>query len=918
MLHFPHLRYHLLPCSGSPFRPLSKQVLIDWSITEEFLEAIGRSTGPIVFAVYPSDPSKPCIHIKADAEDMPRSKIEGILSRNPQHSLGFIVNPPTTQPASWGTKPEHINKAGEIKAWGASNAHIDHAIAVFAECDGNLDRDAQAALPALAGLPEPTVSVWTGGKSLHHYWIFTPGQEPDPRTFSDLQRRIATAIEIVAPDSKPDKSISNASRVMRLPGGIHPGTGNRTVIAHVNQETFTPDEISAAAPAFFELGTKPPEPSHHWFSDLPIERQRSLAIEMLRDHIPLRTEAGQGRYPECFAVLAGVTHHFGAKAAQEIVQEADWQSPGTWEPAKKILTIGDAPIRASIKRLINTAIANGWQVPEDVNTDKEEHELPSEDYHSAIPFDFLGYTRDSHYFKSRDRSLVTAMKPAGFTKTGLINLASSLSFWESKFTVENKTDWDLAIEWLIQESNKKGYYNPERVRGRGAWVDAHRVIFHLGMRMMVDNREQPVSRGLQSYYIYEHATPLLGPSDSPMDDERSSQILELAKSFSWDTYPKPNMEPSNPHLLAGWLTLAPVCGALQWRPHIWITGGKGTGKTSILTRYIKPLLGEIYKSATGGTTEPGLRAALKSDAIPVLFDEFEQNDLKDKQNMQNVLAMARVASSEGGKIIKGSAGGGEANQYEIRSMFCVSSINVGLIQGADADRFCLLALRRGQNDWTKLESQLSELCTEENGRDLVSRTLNRLPSIRGNAKTFASVLAKKKGQRWGDQHGTLLAGAFSLREDSDRLLSQEEAEKICSSIDWSLQDKESRDDDEEACLAAILESLIQLEGGKRLTIMELVEMFFNFDSLSPLQKDIDPSQVLGRYGIRISQGSIAIANSNTNLQQLLSNTAWSGGAHKHLLKRIKGAEPSSTTLHFPGSKKSRAILIPLTALDEAS
>ena len=127
--------------------------LIDWSITEDFLEAIGRSTGPIVFAVFPPDPSKPCIHIKADAEDIPRNKIERILARNPTHSLGFIVNPPTEQPASWGTKPEHINKAGELKAWGASNAHIDHAIAVFAECDGNLSRDAQAALPALAGLP---------------------------------------------------------------------------------------------------------------------------------------------------------------------------------------------------------------------------------------------------------------------------------------------------------------------------------------------------------------------------------------------------------------------------------------------------------------------------------------------------------------------------------------------------------------------------------------------------------------------------------------------------------------------------------------------------------------------------------------------------------------------------------------------
>jgi hypothetical protein len=175
---------------------MTNSVLIDWSITEDFLEAIGRSTGPIVFAVYPSDPSRPCIHIKADAEDIPRNKIERILARNSGSSLGFVVNPPSEQPAVWGTKPEHINRAGEIKAWGASNAHIAHAIACFAECDGNLDREAQAALPAMAGLPEPTVSVWTGGKSLHHYWLFTPGANArlSPRPGPKLSPQMRSAL----------------------------------------------------------------------------------------------------------------------------------------------------------------------------------------------------------------------------------------------------------------------------------------------------------------------------------------------------------------------------------------------------------------------------------------------------------------------------------------------------------------------------------------------------------------------------------------------------------------------------------------------------------------------------------------------------------------------------------------------------
>ena len=908
-MHLQRLRYTVY--SGRlPPPSLPNKIIVDWSIVEEFLEAIGRSTGSIVFAVYPSDASKPCIHIKADAEDIPRAKIEGVLNRNPHHSLGFVVNPPTDQPPSWGTKPEHINKAGELKAWGASNAHIAHAIACFAECDGDLPRDAQAALPALAGLPEPTVSVWTGGKSLHHYWVFTPGEEPDARLFSDLQRRIATTIENVAPDSKPDKAISNASRVMRLPGGIHPGTGERTVISLSREETFALAEISEAAPAFYQVGTKPAEPSHHWFSELPADRQRNLAVEILRKHIPLRTEAGLGTYPESFAILAAITHHFGAELAQKIVEEADWQSPGTWEPAKKILSIGDAPLKASIKRLINTAVKNGWKIPDDIDTTQQQEpdDLPEHTY----PFEFLGYNQGKHYYKPKASSQVIELNTSAHTKLGLMSLSSSMEFWKNRFTINDKLDWDEAICWMFTQSHRKGVFDAERIRGRGAWLDAGRVIFHLGERLLIDNKERKIADGIKSYYIYQHGKPLLGPSDQPMSDDDACKILSLAQKFSFT-------DPTSAYFLVGWLAIAPVCGGLKWRPHIWVTGGKGCGKTTILNSFMKPLLGQIYRSATGGTTEPGLRAALRSDAIPVLFDEFEQNDAQDKQNMQNVLAMARVASSEGGKIIKGSAGGGEANQYEIRSMFCVSSINVGLVQGADKDRFCLLSLERGNNDWLEIESDIAELCTEENGRNLVARTLNQLPTIRENAKIFAKVLAKKNGQRYGDQHGTLLAGAFSLQIDSDHVITEEEAHAYCEEIgcfDPSRQ-KDARDADEESCLALILESMIPIQGGKRITVLNLIESLYR-----PTAGKIDgceetADQVLGRYGIKCTPSHLAVANQNTNLEKLIANSQWASGSHKIALKRIKGAESSSTTLHFPGSKKSRATLLPLAALDDA-
>ena len=270
--------------------------IVTWDVVDEFLEAIGRSSGPIVFAVYPPDPTKPCRHFQCEAEAIPRLDIEKYLRQKPTHSLGVVINPPSEQPKNWGEKEEHRNSKGYVKAGGASNAHIEEAIAVWAECDGGLTIEEQEVLPQLAGLPDPTITVWTGGKSLHHYWLFTPGQEIDLGLFRDLQTRIANAIEIVAPDAKPDKGINNPSRVMRIPGAKHPKTGQYAVIHSTTQETFTSEEIQACAPSLITRASDAPaKPSHHWFAKLPDERQEELAIEMLKK-APVRTEDGAGMY----------------------------------------------------------------------------------------------------------------------------------------------------------------------------------------------------------------------------------------------------------------------------------------------------------------------------------------------------------------------------------------------------------------------------------------------------------------------------------------------------------------------------------------------------------------------------------------------------------------------------------------------
>lgn len=557
-------------------------------------------------------------------------------------------------------------------------------------------------------------------------------------------------------------------------------------------------------------------------------------------------------------------------------------------------------------------------ISEPLESDESQIEIHKADQHEADdatwPFRCLGHDRGSYFYLPRNGGQIIELSASAHTKLNLLNLAD-LNWWGTAFAKGTTINWDRAADALMSTCLQLGVFDPDRIRGRGAWYDADRVILHLGNRLTVIPAEgAPIEHTIDnppaSYYFYENAKHLTGPAEEPLSDQLAAELLTIARQFRWEI-------PASANFLLGWIVLAPVCGALDWRPHIWVTGGAGTGKTTILKHLMRPLLGGIYQAATGGTTEAGLRGTLKSDAIPVVFDEFEQNEQRDKLIVQNILSLARIASSEGGKIYKGTTSGG-ANAFEIRSMFCVSSINVNLIQKADVDRFCVLGLRRdpiSKDDWRAFEKRILKIATLENGRRLIARTVQNIPTIRANARTFASALAIEFGQRFGDQHGTLLAGAWSLSPNGGELLDIDGALAFVQTLDWETHQADPTDADEIKCLNRILQSLIPLEGGRRVALLELVLKAKNGYAGALIGESDTVEVVLGRYGLKVIGSDLAIANSSTNLQALLRDTPWSGTAYRQALRRIKGSQNSAAAIRFMGNGVSRATLVPLESCE---
>ena len=255
------------------------------------------------------------------------------------------------------------------------------------------------------------------------------------------------------------------------------------------------------------------------------------------------------------------------------------------------------------------------------------------------PFSCLGYDAEACYYHSHRTGQVLRLSRAAHTATHLVALAP-LEYWESLYPSRTGVGWAAAASDLYACSVEAGLFCPEQIRGRGAWWDGEQPVLNLGDRLVTPAGEHPITAPFASRFVYQRMPRLDGPGDvDPLSVEEAAGIVSIANRFLWEV-------PAFGTLLLGWVVLAPICGALRWRPHIWLTAGAGSGKSQILDRFVAPLLGDLSLVVVGATTEAGLRQTICCDAVPVVFDEAESNEKGDQQRMQAILSLARVASSE--------------------------------------------------------------------------------------------------------------------------------------------------------------------------------------------------------------------------------------------------------------------------------
>lgn len=480
------------------------------------------------------------------------------------------------------------------------------------------------------------------------------------------------------------------------------------------------------------------------------------------------------------------------------------------------------------------------------------------------------------------------------------------------FTVIN-FDHGLMSPVLIMSCHDKGIWSPEdNVRGVGTWSEDRDdgeslLVMHCGDKLFVSDGLTSAT-GLRGKMLYPaapaqpHPERARGGEGGPAD-----VLLDKLKTWNW------LRGELDAKLHLGWIGSAILGAAPDWRPIEWITGGSGTGKSTLMT-LTRWTFGTRAMIKSEDATPAGIKHRVKDSSLPVSLDELESegSNLRPRE----LVKLARIASS-GGETIRGQPGGGSLS-FIARNAFQFSSIVIPSLPQQDRNRMAILELdtvewagaRRYEpgEDADELEEDDgvddtvlgSRAEWERIGRQLRGRVLAEWHRYKKTFRAYRRALEKSGHNARGcDQFGALGAAYDCLRFEG---FDQERALAWAKDLPAAaMAETTGYQATHEQCLKFLLGQSVEVwKGGARDTVASLLRQA-RADKEGGLSNTENSVKVLKGIGLKLyrdmrnrSAWWIAISNSHQALARFYRDTDWSGlpgapGAWAQMMARIDGA-----------------------------
>jgi len=581
--------------------------------------------------------------------------------------------------------------------------------------------------------------------------------------------------------------------------------------------------------------------------------------------------------------------------------------PGEIEPIRLIV---DNAVEAPAPAESETGGPGGGEPP----PAKAPRGLPA-----GCPIVPLGIRGEIHYYLD-ERGQIRALEPKGHSRLAIQSMLGRKSdlvfkFWPRKNPKGAVVGWhpEDAAKDLMQASARQGIWNVmERVRGPGAWAGAGgELILHAGDRVFVSKPGGAyadgawLDAGVIDGHVYPASAALPRPALEAVAAGERGPAAELLTTLDTWTWRRGEIDAM---LLMGWIGAAMIGGALKWRPVCWITGGRGTGK-STLHELVEDLLGGAMIRVSDASAA-GVWQKLGHATLPVELDEVEAEE--DNRRSQAVVRLARQAAS-GGLVLRGGADH-HATEFIARSAFLFSSILIPPLLGQDRSRIALLELNDlapGTNAPRREAAARGRL-----GQALARRLADGWPRFPDILEAYRVALMEVgHTARGADQFGTLLAAADLLLHDGD--FNTDDASQWVDKLrasEMAVAEDDARD--EERCLQHLLTSIVDpFRAGSRTTLGQWVQVAAG----KTPGDQIEANRALATYGLKVldAKGAVwlAVANYHQGLANLFRETHWASrsgaaGVWAQALRRLPGAERGEMVFWF-GGRAARATMLPV-------
>lgn len=304
---------------------------------------------------------------------------------------------------------------------------------------------------------------------------------------------------------------------------------------------------------------------------------------------------------------------------------------------------------------------------------------------------------------------------------------------------------------LFQACARRGLFSPsDKMRGRGMWTfRGGQAVYHSGDALWVYQDGvglKEMETGLHEGHLYPRKPPLPAPWPGALDgtDALIKKLFETLQQWNWE---RPDIDPV---LLIGWIAIAFLGGALDWRSAVMLVGDAGTGKSE-LQKNVQNIFGEaLFHSAD--TTAAGIYQRMGQDARPVAVDELEAE--ADPRKTQAVIKLMRVAAS--GEDANRGGSDHHGISFKLFSAFLFSAINNPIQSSQDLSRAAILRLRPLDPNKAKPD----QIDTEMTGRVILARMMKGWSQFEATRLRYMQALATGKHSGRGQKtYGTLLAAA---------------------------------------------------------------------------------------------------------------------------------------------------------------